>query len=55
MKPLTGKQWKKKAAADAKHDIEYHGKELAEDTERMKQAVAFMADLRAAVKGPPKP
>lgn len=55
LKPLTGKQWKKKAIAGAKHDIEYHGKELAEDAERMKEAVAFMADLRTAVKGPPKP
>jgi predicted ATP-binding protein involved in virulence len=55
LKPLTGRQWKKKAIEDAKHDIEYHSKEAAEEAERLKNDVDFIAGLRNALKPAPKP
>jgi hypothetical protein len=55
LRPLTGRQWKKKAIVDAKHDIEYHSKEAAKDAERLKDDVDFIAGLRTALKPAPKP
>ena len=55
LKPLTAREWKDKAIEKARHDIEYHSKEAAEELARAQQSVAFLRDLRAAVKPAPKP
>lgn len=55
LKPLTGREWKEKAVEEARHDIEYHSKEAAKELANAQQSVAFLRDLRAAVKPAPKP
>jgi hypothetical protein len=55
MKLLTGREWKEKTIKGAKRDIEYNSEHAAKELERAQQSVAFLRDLRAAVKPAPKP